>query len=38
MVVGDYLDLQAFQTSGGALNSNAAAGEQSSMTIVYLGP
>jgi hypothetical protein len=33
--VTDYLELQAFQTSGGALNSNVATGEQSSMAVVW---
>lgn len=33
--INDYLELQAFQTSGGALNTNNATGEQSSMAVSW---
>lgn len=34
--VGDYLELQGFQSSGGALNTVASAGEQSGMTVKWV--
>jgi hypothetical protein len=33
--VGDYVELQAFQTSGAGLNTNVASGEQSSMIVSW---
>lgn len=34
--VGDYVELQAFQNSGGAINSSATAGEQSGLSIRWV--
>jgi hypothetical protein len=35
--VGDYIELQGFQNSGGALNTAVATTEQSQMTVVWEG-
>lgn len=34
--VGDYVELHALQTSGGALNTAVVASEQSSMTVIWV--
>jgi hypothetical protein len=35
--VGDYVELWAFQNSGGALNTSVATGDQPSMHVLYVG-
>ncbi len=34
--VGDYVELQGFQNSGGALNTDVTAGDQSSMSVLWI--